>query len=187
MHTDYTNVTRSIILRKQQQRKVDYTATQLLLQPMRIMKEEANPIIIIIIAITTPASLKPEPKKNEIRSRSHACDLKSQMDDILAANSSQVVYKFFPQSRSKSGTSLPERARARKDRSIDDMHSYIHSFLHPSVATSISTSITTSITAPLCECIHPRIKSIYVGSSSSIQKPNIIHPSSSSPLQNIHS
>jgi hypothetical protein len=39
--------------KQQQQRKVDYTATQLL-QRMRIMKEEANPIIIII-AITTPA------------------------------------------------------------------------------------------------------------------------------------
>jgi hypothetical protein len=53
------------MLRKQPQRKVDYKATQLL-QRMRIMKEEANPIIIIIIiAITTPASLKPERKRTK--------------------------------------------------------------------------------------------------------------------------
>jgi hypothetical protein len=86
------------MLRKQQQqqRKVDYTATQLLLQRMRIMKEEANPIIII--AITTPASLKPEGKKTK-SDRDHMLVISNpKLDDILAANSSQVVYKFFPQS-----------------------------------------------------------------------------------------
>lgn len=170
------------MLRKQQQRKVDYTATQLLLQRMRIMKEEANPIIIIIIAITTPALLKPEEKK-----------AKSDRDHMLVISNPKWTI-FLPQILPKSCTNSshsrdqsrepPERAsaRARKDRSIDDIHSY-----NPSVATSISTSITTSITALLCECIHPRIVSISVGVVRQSRNQISSIPSSSSPLQNIHS
>jgi hypothetical protein len=116
--------------KQQQQRKVDCTATQLL-QRMRIMKEEANPIIIII-AITRPASLKPEEKKP-----------KSELDHMLVISNPKWTI-FLPQilpksctnsSRSRGQSREPlvpsARGRAKIDRPIDDIHSYIHPLLHP--------------------------------------------------------
>jgi hypothetical protein len=125
------------MLRKQQQRKVDYTATQLL-QRMRIMKEEANPIIIIliIIPITTPASLKPEEKRT-----------KSDRDHMLVISNPKWTI-FLPQILPKSCTNssrsrdqsreplLPERAcaRAKVDRSTisipTSIRCYIHFYIH---------------------------------------------------------
>jgi hypothetical protein len=122
---------------------------------MRIMKEEANPIIIIliIIPITTPASLKPEEKKMK-SDRGHMLVISNPKWKIFLPQILRKSCTNSSRSREQSREPLVPsvRGRAKIDRSTISIPTSIRCYIHLYIHYDIHNSSTV--------CMHP---SIYVG------------------------